>query len=67
MATIIDGKQIAKDIQEEVIREVQALKQKGIHPHLSVVLVGENPASQVYVRMKGKTCEKVGISSDPCL
>ena len=64
MATIIDGRQIAKDIQEEVIQEVQALKQKSIHPHLSVVLVGENPASQVYVRMKGKTCEKVGISSE---
>lgn len=64
MAYIIDGKKIAQEIRQEVGSEVQKLKRRGIHPHLTVVLVGENPASQVYVRMKGKACEEVGILSE---
>jgi len=63
MAYIIDGKKIAQEIRQEVGSEVQKLKRRGIQPHLTVVLVGENPASQVYVRMKGKACEEVGILS----
>jgi len=64
MAQIIEGKEIAQKIRDEVADEVQQLKKEGIVPHLTVILVGENPASQVYVRMKGKACEKAGISSE---
>jgi methylenetetrahydrofolate dehydrogenase (NADP+)/methenyltetrahydrofolate cyclohydrolase len=65
MAQIIDGKAIAKRIREEVAVGVGALKQKrGIVPKLCVVLVGEDPGSQVYVRNKEKACAEVGISSE---
>ncbi len=64
MASIIDGKMIAQDIRKEVAEEVAELKKKGIHPHLSVILVGENPASTVYVKNKGKACEEVGMESE---
>ena len=64
MAELIKGKPIAQMIWDEVARETSKLKNKGIMPHLSVVLVGTNPASQSYVRMKGKACEQVGISSE---
>lgn len=63
-ANIIDGKAIAEEIQQEVAKEVEELKAKGITPGLATILVGEDPASQVYVRNKTKTCEKVGIYSD---
>jgi len=62
-ARIIDGKAIAEQIQQEVAKEVEELKAKGITPGLATILVGEDPASQVYVRNKGKACEKVGIYS----
>jgi len=63
-AQLIDGKGIAADIQDEVTREVAELKEKhGIVPGLATVLVGENPASQTYVRMKRKRCAEVGIHS----
>ncbi|OVE79922.1 bifunctional 5,10-methylene-tetrahydrofolate dehydrogenase/5,10-methylene-tetrahydrofolate cyclohydrolase [bacterium I07] len=64
MADLIDGRKISKEIREEIKTEVQSLKEQGVVPHLTVVLVGDNPASQVYVRMKGKACAKVGISSE---
>ncbi len=64
MTQIIDGRKIAQEIRQEVAVEVKDLKKKGIQPHLSVILVGENPASKVYVRMKGKACEEVGILSE---
>ena len=61
---IIDGKQLAKDIRAELAVEVQALKQQGKRaPHLAAVLVGDDPASQVYVRNKVSSCEKVGFQS----
>lgn len=61
---IIDGKGIAQTIQEELTAEVTKLKEKhGIVPGLATVLVGENAASQTYVRMKRKRCEEVGIHS----
>jgi methylenetetrahydrofolate dehydrogenase (NADP+)/methenyltetrahydrofolate cyclohydrolase len=64
MAKIIDGKQVAQQIREELKREVAQLKQKyGVTPGLAAILVGENPASKVYVNMKAKACEETGIYS----
>ncbi len=63
MAEIIDGKSIAAIIRQEVSSEVQSLKKSGKIPGLAVILVGNNPASEVYVNMKGKACEKAGIHS----
>ena len=63
-AKIIDGKQIAADIREELTAEVFALKGKGIVPGLGVILVGADPASQSYVTAKERACEKIGIYSD---
>ncbi len=63
MAQIIDGKKISIEIKDEVKKEVETLLEKGITPCLAVILVGENPASQVYVRNKKKACEYVGIKS----
>ncbi len=60
-ASIISGKEISSEIQEELKDKISELKSKGVTPGLSVVLVGEDPASQVYVRMKGKMCERLGI------
>ena len=62
-AQIIDGKAIAARIREELKGEVDELKIRGITPGLSVILVGENPASQVYVRNKERACQKVGVNS----
>lgn len=61
---IIDGKQIAENIKENVRKEVAALNEKGIFPSLSVIVVGNDPASEVYVRNKARACEKVGIISN---
>ena len=63
MTQVIDGKLIASQIKEEVKREVQILKEKGETVTLAVVLVGEDPASKVYVNNKKKACEYVGIQS----
>ena len=61
---LIDGKAIATSIQEALAVEVAALKDEhGLTPGLATVLVGEDPASQMYVRMKHRRCEKVGIHS----
>ena len=63
-ATLIDGKATAAQIHEEIRAEVEELKSKhGIVPGLATVLVGENPASQFYVRSKQKRCAEVGIKS----
>ena len=62
-ATLIDGTEIAKAIQEEVREEVESLKKDGIHPGLAVVLVGADPASASYVGMKARMCQKLGIYS----
>ncbi|MBM4159522.1 MAG: bifunctional 5,10-methylenetetrahydrofolate dehydrogenase/5,10-methenyltetrahydrofolate cyclohydrolase [Ignavibacteria bacterium] len=63
-AEIIDGKKIAEEIRREVKEETERLKATyGIAPGLAFVLVGDNPASQVYVRMKGKACEEIGFYS----
>ncbi|MGF1580933.1 MAG: bifunctional methylenetetrahydrofolate dehydrogenase/methenyltetrahydrofolate cyclohydrolase FolD [Gemmataceae bacterium] len=64
MATILDGKQLAKTMQAELKEETAAFEQQhGFKPGLAAVLVGENPASQVYVRNKQKACERVGMAS----
>ena len=64
MDKIIDGKKIAEGIREEVRGEVLKLKEKGISPALSVVLVGESPASLVYIKNKEKACLEAGIIFD---
>jgi len=61
---ILDGKKTAAAIQAEAREELQALKTQGLVPGLTVVLVGDNPASQVYVRNKIRTCEEVGLKSE---
>jgi len=63
-ATIIDGTAIGKQIRSELKAEVEDLRAKGITPGLTVVLVGEDPASHVYVRMKGKAADELGMKSD---
>jgi methylenetetrahydrofolate dehydrogenase (NADP+)/methenyltetrahydrofolate cyclohydrolase len=63
-AKIISGKDIAKDIRAELQPEVEKLKARGVTPGLAVVLVGDDPASQVYVRMKGRACEETGMLSE---
>lgn len=64
LAKIIDGKKIAEEIKEEVKQKTLQLKsEKGITPGLAFILVGENPASQSYVKSKNKTCEEVGFYS----
>jgi methylenetetrahydrofolate dehydrogenase (NADP+)/methenyltetrahydrofolate cyclohydrolase len=63
MAKIIDGKSVGIEIREEVKNEVQHLSAKGKKPGLAVILVGEHPASQVYVKMKARACEEAGIHS----
>ena len=63
-AKIIDGKQIAAEIREELKTTVAGLKEKGIVPGLGVILVGADPASQSYVTAKERACENVGIYSD---
>ena len=60
-AVIIDGKQIAQDVRNEVKEKVEALKQKGIQPCLAVILVGQNPASVSYVTGKRKALAEVGM------
>ncbi len=64
MGTVIDGKAMAKKIREELKEEVQEKKKHGVTPGLAVVLVGEDPASRVYVNSKKKACEQVGIYSE---
>lgn len=62
-ARLIDGKVIAAQMREEIAREVAVLKEAGCEPGLAVVLVGDDPASQVYVRNKAKQTREVGMAS----
>ncbi len=61
---LIDGKKIARDIKQEVDEQVGRLSARGFQPGLAAVLVGNNPASQVYVRNKTSACEELGIHSE---
>ena len=63
MAKIIDGKVISAALKEKVAAEVKELKEKGIVPGLAVIIVGEDPASKVYVANKKKACEQLGMTS----
>ncbi|HFQ1528269.1 TPA: bifunctional methylenetetrahydrofolate dehydrogenase/methenyltetrahydrofolate cyclohydrolase FolD [Staphylococcus aureus] len=64
VAKILDGKQIAKDYRQGLQDQVEALKEKGFIPKLSVILVGNDGASQSYVRSKKKAAEKIGMISE---
>ncbi len=65
MAKIIDGKAVAEEMREEMKTQVEELKEKyGLTPGLAVVLVGEDAASQVYVRNKARACDKLGVFSE---
>jgi methylenetetrahydrofolate dehydrogenase (NADP+)/methenyltetrahydrofolate cyclohydrolase len=64
MAVIIDGKAVAKEVQKQIKDEVEGLERRwGLAPGLAVVLVGDDPASHIYVRNKEKACKEVGIKS----
>ena len=63
-AQLLDGRELARQLQDEIQEEVAAfVRQAGVTPGLAAVLVGEDPASEVYVRNKQKACERVGIAS----
>ncbi len=64
MSTIMDGKALSLKLKEQMKQRIAQLKQQGINPKLVVVLVGDNSASQVYVRNKHKSCGEVGIESE---
>jgi len=64
VANVIDGKAIAADLREEIKADTEELIAQGVTPGLAVVLVGEDPASRVYVSMKEKACAEAGIFSD---
>src|SRR5579872_4938795 len=63
-ALILDGSKIAQEIRSEVAAEAIAMAAAGVRPGLAVVLVGHNPASEIYVRGKVKACEEVGLYSE---
>ena len=62
-AVILDGKKVSAQMREALRVQAAALRERGVEPHLAVILVGENPASQIYVRNKERGCEKTGIRS----
>lgn len=67
MAEILNGKELAKKVRIGLKKEVEKLKEEGINPKLAVIMVGNDPASTVYVRNKSKACEKVGIEFEEFL
>ena len=64
LTTIIDGKALASDVEVETRKRAKKLAERGIVPGLATVLVGENPASQMYIRLKHSACSRVGIRSE---
>jgi methylenetetrahydrofolate dehydrogenase (NADP+)/methenyltetrahydrofolate cyclohydrolase len=60
-ASLIDGVAVGDGMRAELAREIEALKARGVTPGLAAVLVGDNPASHTYVRMKGKACDQAGL------
>jgi len=67
MATIIDGKKLAQEIRADLKVKCEELKENGINPKLAVIMVGDNKASQVYVRNKSKACNDVGVEFEEFL
>lgn len=63
-SAIINGKEIGQEIRKSIAERVDRLKEQGLTPGLAVILVGDNPASQTYVRNKQKSCEAIGIFSE---
>ena len=63
-AQLLDGKIMSDEIKKDIAARVAALKEKGVTPGLAVILVGEDPASQIYVRNKGIGCEQTGMYSE---
>ena len=63
VAQILDGKKLASESEKEILESVSVLKEKGITPTLATILVGDDPASGTYVRMKQETCKRVGMES----
>ena len=61
MAVIIDGKELAKKVRENLKIECENLKSKGIKPKFAVIMVGDDPASKIYVKSKSKACDEIGI------
>ena len=64
MATIISGTQISKEVRAQLGEEVKRMTAAGVRPGLAVVIVGNDPASKIYVRNKHKGCEELGILSE---
>ena len=64
MATIISGKEVAAKVRAEIKKDCEALDEMGITPGLAVIIVGDDPASRVYVNNKKKACEEVGFVSE---
>ena len=64
MAILIDGKLVSKKVKEDVANRVKELEEKGIKPGLAVIIVGDDPASRVYVNNKKKACTEVGFYSE---
>ncbi len=64
LTTVIDGKALASDVEAETRERAKKLAERGIVPGLATVLVGENPASQMYIRLKHSACSRVGIRSE---
>ncbi|WP_424474881.1 bifunctional methylenetetrahydrofolate dehydrogenase/methenyltetrahydrofolate cyclohydrolase FolD [Oceanobacillus kimchii] len=64
MNTLLNGKELSEELKQKMKIEVDELKEKGLTPHLTVILVGDNPASKSYVRGKEKACAVTGISSN---
>ncbi|MFD1335512.1 bifunctional methylenetetrahydrofolate dehydrogenase/methenyltetrahydrofolate cyclohydrolase FolD [Oceanobacillus iheyensis] len=64
MATLLNGKELSEELKQKMKIEVDELKEKGLTPHLTVILVGDNPASKSYVKGKEKACAVTGISSN---
>lgn len=67
MAEILDGKELAKKVRQDLKEEVKELKQKGIVPKLAVIMVGDNSSSEVYVKNKSRACIKTGIDFEEFL
>jgi len=63
VAQILDGKKLASESEKEILESVLVLKEKGVIPTLATILVGDDPASETYVRMKQETCKRVGMES----
>ena len=67
MGEILNGKELAKKIRNDLKEEVAELKKKNINPKLAVIMVGEDKASKIYVRNKSRACEEIGIEYEVSL